>query len=213
MTLLGFLHLWSPQSWWWCWLWVCRKGGGGGGAESRAGSQAGEGAEENGATVAGVQGAPWWALRLILQSLSAEGNSEYHEGDLAAASSHGWQPWPQPLLSISNVKTNIFLITISVHMFHQCSNDFSSNLKWYEIFRRLSRTIFLMHAEKYYSDDTGTLKLKYSSSKKVCRVSTPCTSYSLNTHTPPPNSCPPNGTNRTFSYFFYQIFIFQVLNL
>ena len=83
MTLLGFLHLWSPQSWWWCWLWVCRKG---------------------------VHGAPWWALRLILQSLSAEGNSEYHEGDLAAASSHGWQPWPQPLLSISNVKTNIFMI-------------------------------------------------------------------------------------------------------
>ena len=29
----------------------------------------------------------------------------------------------------SNVKKNIFLITISVHMFQQCSNDFSSNLK------------------------------------------------------------------------------------
>ena len=113
----------------------------------------------------------------------------------------------------SNVKKNIFLITISVHMFQQCSNDFSSNLKWYEIFRRLSRTIFLMHAEKYYSDDTGTLKLKYSSSKKVCRVATPCTSYSLNTHTPPPNSCPPNGTNRTFSYIFYIKYLyFKFLN-
>ena len=70
-----------------------------------------------------------------------------------------------------------------------------------------------MHAEKYYSDDTGTLKLKYSSSKKVCRVATPCTSYSLNTHTPPPNSCPPNGTNRTFSYIFYIKYLyFKFLN-
>ena len=104
----SWLDYWSPQSRWWCWLWVRRKG---------AGSQVGEGAEENGATVAGVQGAPWWALRLILQSLSAEGNSEYHEGDLTAVSSqvdgllwesHGWQPWPQPPLSIKQCEKKYF---------------------------------------------------------------------------------------------------------